>query len=66
MTPWFLHLGLRPIGSPHAGHGNVVEPFSTSGTPEAVQTVALSAIDTPLCTTATTSPSLWLRENSTI
>ena len=27
---------------PQAGQGNVVEPFSTSGTPDAVHVVALS------------------------
>ena len=39
-----------------------MEPFSTNGTPEAVQTVAVSDIYTPLCSLATTSPSLCLRE----
>ncbi len=32
----------------HPGHGNEVDPTSTSGTPDAVQFVALSLISMPL------------------
>ena len=41
-TPWFRQRGLRPIDVPQAGQGKVVDPLSTKGTPEAVQTVARS------------------------
>ena len=40
--PWFRQRGLRPIGVPHVGQGNVVDPSSTKGTPDAVQTVKLA------------------------
>ena len=35
------------MGEPHPGQGNVVEPVSCKGTPEAVQLVALSLIMGP-------------------
>jgi len=35
------------MGAPHPGHGNVVEPVSSKGTPDDVQFVALSLIMDP-------------------
>jgi|GEM_PF-929185 len=35
------------MGDPHPGQGNVVEPVSCKGTPDAVQFVALSLIIGP-------------------
>jgi hypothetical protein len=35
------------MGAPHPGHGNVVEPVSSKGTPDAVQFFALSLIIDP-------------------
>ncbi len=38
------------MASPQSGQGNVVDPLSTSGTPEAVQIVARSdMVSTPQC-----------------
>ena len=47
VTPWFLQRGLRPMGAPHPGHGNDVEPVSSKGRPDDVQFVALSLMMDP-------------------
>lgn len=52
------------MGAAHPGHGNVVEPVSSNGTPDAVQFFALSLIMTLRNISPTPSPSLWLRAPS--
>ena len=52
------------MGAAHPGHGNVVEPTSSNGTPDAVQFFALSFIVDPQDILPTPSPSLWLRAPS--
>ena len=52
------------MGTVHPGHGNVVEPVSSNGTPDAVQFFALSLIMTLRNISPMPSPSLCLRAGS--
>lgn len=47
MTPWLRARGLRPMGSPHPGHGKLVAPSCVRGIPDVLQVVALSLIMPP-------------------